>query len=66
MPDGLAETLEIDEFIETNFPLTPTSTVMPQYHPSGDIGGMKSLRRQITPPEAKAQGGFSIRSGWRG
>ena len=55
MPDGLAETLEIMKFIATKISVNTYVNVMPQYHPSGDIGGMKSLRRQITPKEhAKA------------
>jgi putative pyruvate formate lyase activating enzyme len=55
MPDGLAETLEIMKFIATKISMNTYVNVMPQYHPSGDIGGMKSLRRQITPKEhAKA------------
>ena len=51
MPDGLAETLEIMKFIATKISVNTYVNVMPQYHPSGDIGGMKSLRRQITPKE---------------
>ena len=55
MPDGLTETLEIMKFIATKISMNTYVNVMPQYHPSGDIGGMKSLRRQITPKEhAKA------------
>jgi putative pyruvate formate lyase activating enzyme len=55
MPDGLAETLEIMKFIAIKISVNTYVNVMPQYHPSGDIGGMKSLRRQITPKEhAKA------------
>ncbi len=55
MPDGLAETLEIMKFIATKISMNTYVNVMPQYHPSGDIGSMKSLRRQITPKEhAKA------------
>ncbi|MCX5882606.1 MAG: radical SAM protein [Deltaproteobacteria bacterium] len=55
MPDGLADTLEIMKFIATKISVNTYVNVMPQYHPSGDIGGMKSLRRQITPLEhAKA------------
>jgi putative pyruvate formate lyase activating enzyme len=55
MPDGLAETLEIMKFIATRISANTYVNVMPQYHPSGDIGGMKSLCRQISPKEhAKA------------
>ncbi len=55
MPNGLAETLEIMKFIATKISENTYVNVMPQYHPSGDIGGMKSLGRQITPKEhAKA------------
>ena len=55
MPDGLAETLEIMKFIATKISVNTYVNVMPQYHPSGDTGSMKSLRRQITPAEyAKA------------
>jgi putative pyruvate formate lyase activating enzyme len=55
MPDGLSETLEIMKFISSKISENTYVNVMPQYHPSGDIGGMKSLRRQITPKEhAKA------------
>jgi putative pyruvate formate lyase activating enzyme len=55
MPDGLAETLEIMKFIATKISMTTYVNVMPQYHPSGDIGSMTSLRRRITPKEhAKA------------
>ncbi len=55
MPDGLAETLEIMKFIATKISVNTYVNVMPQYHPSGDIGSIKSLRRQITPKEhAKA------------
>jgi len=55
MPGGLAETSEIIKFIATKVSANTYVNVMPQYHPSGDISGMKSLRRQITPNEhAKA------------
>ena len=55
MPDGLSETLEIMKFIATKVSADTYVNVMSQYHPSGDIGSMKSLRRQITPQEhAKA------------
>ena len=55
MPDGLGETLEIMKFIATRISVNTYVNVMPQYHPCGDIGGMKSLHRQITPNEyAKA------------
>ncbi len=51
MPDALGETLEIMRFIATMISVNTYVNVMPQYHPSGDIGSMKSLRRQITPKE---------------
>lgn len=51
MPDGLGETLEIMKFIATIISVKTYVNVMPQYHPSGDIGSMKSLHRQITPKE---------------
>jgi putative pyruvate formate lyase activating enzyme len=51
MPDGLSETLEIMKFIASKISVNTYVNVMPQYHPSGDPGGMKSLRRQITPRE---------------
>ncbi|MFH0996144.1 MAG: radical SAM protein [Pseudomonadota bacterium] len=51
MPDGLAEAGEIIKFIATKISANTYVNIMPQYHPSGDIGGMKSLRRQITPKE---------------
>ncbi|MBI5594221.1 MAG: radical SAM protein [Deltaproteobacteria bacterium] len=51
MPDGLSETLEIMKFIATKISVDTYVNIMPQYHPSGDIGSMKSLRRQITPKE---------------
>ncbi len=55
MPDGLTETGEIIKFIATKISANTYVNVMPQYHPSGDIGSIKSLRRQITPKEhAKA------------
>jgi putative pyruvate formate lyase activating enzyme len=55
MPGGLSETLEIMNFIATKVSADTYVNVMAQYHPSGDIGSMKSLRRQITPQEhAKA------------
>jgi putative pyruvate formate lyase activating enzyme len=55
MPDGLAETLEIMKFIATKISVNTYVNVMPQYHPSGDIKGTKSLGRQITQIEyAKA------------
>ncbi len=55
MPGGLSETLEIMKFIATKVSADTYVNVMAQYHPSGDIGSMKSLRRQITPQEhAKA------------
>lgn len=51
MPDGLSETMEIMKFIAGKISTNTYVNVMPQYHPSGDIGGMKSLRRRITPRE---------------
>jgi putative pyruvate formate lyase activating enzyme len=51
MPDGLSETLEIMKFIASKISAITYVNVMPQYHPSGDTAGMKSLRRQITPME---------------
>lgn len=55
MPDGLGETLEIMKFIASRISADTYVNVMPQYRPSGDIKGMKSLGRQITQIEyAKA------------
>lgn len=51
MPDGLGETLEIMKFIASRISADTYVNVMPQYHPSGDIKGMKSLGRQITQIE---------------
>jgi len=55
MPDGLGETLEIMKFIAARISVNTYVNVMPQYHPCGDIRGVKSLGRQITRAEyAKA------------
>jgi len=51
MPDRLSETHEIMKFIASKISKDTYVNIMPQYHPSGDIGGMKSLHRQIAPTE---------------
>ncbi len=51
MPDGLSETLEIMKFIASRISVDTYVNIMPQYHPSGDSGCVKSLGRQITAKE---------------
>jgi len=55
MPDRLAETNEIMKFITAKISVNTYVNVMPQYRPSGDIGNIRWLRREITEQEyAKA------------
>jgi putative pyruvate formate lyase activating enzyme len=55
MPDRLAETNEIMKFIAAKISVNTYINVMPQYRPSGDIGNIRWLRREITEQEyAKA------------
>ncbi len=63
MPDGLSETLEIMKFIASKISVNTYVNVMAQYHPSGDIGGMKSLRRQITPKELARALQYALEAG---
>lgn len=51
MPDGLAGTCEIMNFIATKVSKNTYVNIMPQYHPCGDTGNMKSLNRRITRQE---------------
>jgi putative pyruvate formate lyase activating enzyme len=51
MPDRLAETNEIMKFIAAKISVNTYINVMPQYRPSGDIGNIRWLRREITEQE---------------
>jgi putative pyruvate formate lyase activating enzyme len=63
MPDGLSETREIMKFIASKISMNSYINVMPQYHPSGDIGSVKSLRRQITPQEHALAVQYALEAG---